>query len=328
MNKSLQYLIGGASAIIIIAGLKIGADLINPILMALLLAICVTPLPEWLSRKGLSKNLSLAISFVIIFAGGTLTVFLLANSVAGLSNKFPVYVQKLTEYGNNLIAFAQSKNLNVSELTKKINVTPEKSVELAESIAASVTNIISTSVVIILLILFFVMEVAEYEVDTRKGKRDKVSMHDWLISMIGDLRKYITINALEGAILGGMNFIFMLIMGVDFAFLWAFLSFFMNFIPNIGFILSIAGPGLVALITLGPNQALIVIAGFWLINFIVENILGPMFMKQGLSISLLNSFLSMMIWGWILGLSGAFLGVPLTMVLMKIQSNFKAKKEI
>lgn len=328
MKKSIQYLIGGASAIILIAGMKAGADLINPILVSLLLAICITPLPEWMTRKGLSKGLSLAITFIVILAGGLLTLVLLANSVAGLSDSLPVYEQKLTEYYNDLVQFAQSKHLDVSELSKGANITPEKTVSLAENIAGSVTNMISSSFVILLLILFFVVEMVGYEADTRKGKRDKLSMHEWLISLIGDLRKYITINAWEGLILGTMNFIFMLIMGVDFAFLWAFFSFFMNFIPNIGFFLSIAGPALVALITLGPGQALIVIVGFAIINFIVENILGPMFMKQGLSISLLNSFLSMMIWGWILGMPGAILGIPLTMVLMKIHSDAKDKKDI
>jgi AI-2 transport protein TqsA len=62
MNKSIQYLIGGAAVIIIIAGMKIGADLINPILVSFLMAICITPLPEWMARKGMKTNLALAIT--------------------------------------------------------------------------------------------------------------------------------------------------------------------------------------------------------------------------------------------------------------------------
>jgi predicted PurR-regulated permease PerM len=152
-----------------------------------------------------------------------------------------------------------------------------------------------------------------------------MSMHDWLVSLLGDVRKYITICALEGVILGGLNYILLLILGVDFAFLWAFFSFLMNFVPNIGFVLSFIPPALIALITLGPMQALIVIVGFWLINFIVENILGPIFMKKSINVSLLNSFLSLLIWGWILGLPGAILGIPLTLVLMKIHNDAKGK---
>jgi predicted PurR-regulated permease PerM len=135
------------------------------------------------------------------------------------------------------------------------------------------------------------------------------------------LRKYVTITALKGVITGGMNYIFLLILGVDFAFLWAFFSFFMNFIPNLGFIFSFVPPALIALITLGPWQAVVVLLGFWLINFIVENVIGPIFLKESLNISLLNTFLSLIIWGWILGMPGAVLGVPLTMVVMKIYND-------
>jgi AI-2 transport protein TqsA len=328
MNKSIQYLIAGASAIILVAGLKSGAELANPILVSMLLAICIAPLPEWLTRKGLATNLSLAITFLLILALGLLTAILLTNSIAGLSESFPVYVQKLTAYYNNLEKFAKAHHLNISELINKANVAPEKIIGFAQSITGSITSLISSSLVILLLTVFFVIELVGYEYDTMKGKRNKLSMHDWMANLSGDLRKYITINALEGLILGTMNFIFMLVMGVDFAFLWAFLSFFMNFIPNIGFILSVVPPALVALIILGPTRTLIVIIGFWLINFFVENVLGPLFMKQSLNVSILNSFLSMMIWSWILGMPGAILGVPLTMVVMKIHSEVRGKNNI
>lgn len=152
-------------------------------------------------------------------------------------------------------------------------------------------------------------------------------MHDWFVSLGADLRKYITITAFQGVITAAMNFIFLLILGVDFAFLWAVLSFFANFIPNLGFILSCIPPALIALITLGPLQALLVIVIFTLINFIVENVIGPIFMKESLNISLLNSFLSLLIWGWVLGLSGAILGIPLTMVVMKIYKDVKSKND-
>lgn len=328
MKKSTQYIIGGASAIIILAGLKLGADLINPILMALLLAICIAPLPEWLNRKGLNQSISFAISFILILAGGILTVMLVANSLSGLSESLPVYQQKLTEVYNNLVAFAQSRNVDISKLISSVNISPERIIGIGENLLGGVSGILSSSIIIIMLIVFFVLEMVGYTEDTRKGRREKISMHDWWISLGGDLRKYISISALEGVILAGMNFIFLLIVGVDFAFLWAFFSFFMNFIPNIGFVLSVIPPALIALITLGPLQALLVLVGFFVINFIVENVIGPMFMKQSLNISLLNSFLSLLVWSWILGAPGAILGIPLTIVIMKIQSELKLKPEV
>jgi len=70
MKKTIQYLIADASLVIIIAGLKSGAGLVNQILMSLLMAICIAPLPECLTRKGLSEGLSLAITLLIVLTSG------------------------------------------------------------------------------------------------------------------------------------------------------------------------------------------------------------------------------------------------------------------
>jgi len=323
MKKITQYLIAGAAIVIIIAGLRAGAGLINQILMSFLLAICISPLPEWLSRKGLSKSLSIAISLIIILVGGFLTIVLLANSISGLVESFPAYQQKLTELFNKFSEFAASNNLNISELIQKVHITPEKVIEFGGKLAGSLTSIISSSFIIAMLVVFIVIELVGYTVDTRKGRRDQISLDEWLRAMSGDLRKYITITALKGVITAALNFVFLLIFGIDFAFLWAFFSFLMNFVPNLGFLFSLIPPALIALITLGPWQALVVIIAFWLINFVVENVIGPIFMKKSLNVSLLSSFLSLLVWGWILGMPGAILGIPLTMVAMKIYTDSK-----
>jgi len=323
MKKITQYLIAGAAIVIIIAGLRAGAGLINQILMSFLLAICISPLPEWLSRKGLSKSLSIAISLIIILVGGFLTIVLLANSISGLVESFPAYQQKLTEIFNKFSEFAASNNLNISELIQKVHITPEKVIEFGGKLAGSLTSIISSSFIIAMLVVFIVIELVGYTVDTRKGRRDQISLDEWLRAMSGDLRKYITITALKGVITAALNFVFLLIFGIDFAFLWAFFSFLMNFVPNLGFLFSLIPPALIALITLGPWQALVVIIAFWLINFVVENVIGPIFMKKSLNVSLLSSFLSLLVWGWILGMPGAILGIPLTMVAMKIYTDSK-----
>jgi AI-2 transport protein TqsA len=323
MKKSIQYLVAVAAIVIIIAGLKLGAGLINQILLAFLLSICIIPLPEWLSRKGLPKSLSIAVSMIVILVGGFLISVLLANSVADLVESFPAYQEKLNKIYQDFSEFAASNNLNISELIKKANVNPEKIIDLAGKVVGSLTSVISSSFIILLLIVFMVIELIGYSVDTRKGKREHVIQMEWLRSMSGDMRKYVTITALKGVITAVMNYIFLLILGVDFAFLWAFFSFLMNFIPNLGFVFSFIPPALIALITLGPWQALLVLLIFWVINFIVENVIGPIFMKESLNISLLSTFLSLLVWGWILGMPGTVLGVPLTMAVMKIYQDFK-----
>lgn len=303
---------------IIIAGLKAGAGILNPILLAFLLTMCVTPLPEWLIRKGAPKGLAIALSLVMVLLGGFLISALLATSISNLVASIPEYQEKLSVYYKDLEEFAQSHNLNISDLFQKANISPERIIGITQKIVSALTGFLSFSFVIAMLIAFMLIELLSYSADIRKGKRREARHLEWLTGMGGDLRKYVSITAFTGGITALFNFFLLLILGVDFPFLWAFLSFLMNFIPNVGLIVSFILPALIALVTLGWWQAIAVAIGFWLINMIVENVIRPLFMKERLNISLLTTFASLLVWGWILGLPGAVLGVPLTMVVTKL----------
>jgi predicted PurR-regulated permease PerM len=73
-----------------------------------------------------------------------------------------------------------------------------------------------------------------------------------------------------------------------------------------------------ALLEFGITRAVIVVVGFILINAVVENVLKPRFIGQELELSLLEIFLSLVFWGWVLGAIGAILAVPLTIVLKEM----------
>jgi predicted PurR-regulated permease PerM len=106
--------------------------------------------------------------------------------------------------------------------------------------------------------------------------------------------------------------------GVDHALLWAVLSFLLSFVPNIGFVLSMLPPMLLALLSGGWVSALIVFAGYQLINTLLDNIIGPRYIGRQLRISALLSFLSVIFWAWVLGPTGAILAVPLTVLIQQL----------
>jgi predicted PurR-regulated permease PerM len=326
MKPIIQYLVGAAAVVIIIAGLKSGAGIINQVLLAFLFAMCITPLPEWLIKKGLSKSLSILISIFVVLVIGFMVTAMLASSMSDLANSIPEYQEKLKGIYDQLQEFAAGQNLNFTDLIQKINISPEKVIDLTSKVLSGLTSVISSSFIIAMLVAFMIIELVGYYSDTQKGKREEVIHMKWLRDLSHDLRKYVNITALTGVITAVGNYILLLILGVDFAFLWAFLSFLMNFIPNIGFIISFLPPALIALLMLGPWKALIVFIGFWFINAVVENVVRPIFMKESLNISLLTTFLSLLIWGWILGMPGAVLGVPLTMVVMKLMKDLAMEK--
>ena len=73
-----------------------------------------------------------------------------------------------------------------------------------------------------------------------------------------------------------------------------------------------------ALIQFGVTEMLIVIVLYILINFIVDNVIKPLFIEEGVNISVTVTFLSLIVWGWVLGPIGAILAVPMAIILEAI----------
>jgi predicted PurR-regulated permease PerM len=115
------------------------------------------------------------------------------------------------------------------------------------------------------------------------------------------------------AVTGLVAAVFLWSLGVDFPILWGLLAVLLCYVPTIGSIIAAIPPVLLALIQLGPGAAGGVAIGFFAINLVMGNAIEPRFMGKGLGLSTLVVFLSLVLWGWILGPVGMLLSVPLTM---------------
>ncbi|MDH4322180.1 MAG: AI-2E family transporter [Desulfobulbaceae bacterium] len=101
--------------------------------------------------------------------------------------------------------------------------------------------------------------------------------------------------------------------GVPFAFLWAVLTFLLNFIPNIGSVIATLPPVAAALFQSGSvTSACLVALALVTVQVVVGNILEPRLMGKGLDLSPLVVLLSLLFWGWMWGVVGMLIAVPLT----------------
>ena len=120
---------------------------------------------------------------------------------------------------------------------------------------------------------------------------------------------------LIGIITGLVAWAMLAALDVRFAFVWGLLAFALNYIPNIGSVLAAIPPIAQVLVFNGFYEALLVLAGYLLINLVFGNILEPRIMGRGLGLSTLVVFLSLIFWGWLLGPVGMLLSVPLTIIV-------------
>ncbi len=177
---------------------------------------------------------------------------------------------------------------------------------------------LSQSLFVVIIMVFELIELAALQFHNFRGRTASTGFQKRVNQTVEDVGKYISITGWNGLINAVANFLWLLVLGVDFALTWAVISFFFNFIPNIGIVMAIIPPAALALLEYGWVRALLVVAGYVILNLIAENIIKPRTMKARLDISPLLTILSVIFWTWVLGPPGTVLAVPLTITLQKL----------
>lgn len=291
------------------------SDILAPILLAFVLAICTTPFIDWFMKKGapgwLALLLTLAIDIVLVVA----LVWLVGSSVQQFSETLPEYQPRFEEIEQNLGGAIDRFGIDTETLKSDESLAPSGLIGMVVDFVAGIVSGLSNWGLIILTGVFFLIEAMSMPRKLASLTRtdDPDLMH--ILALNHSLRKYMIVNAGVGAMAAVLNTALLMVMGVEFAVLWGILSFFFSFVPNVGFLISFIPPALMALIQFGPREALIVVVAYIVINFLVDNVIKPKFIQEEVNISATVTFLSLIVWGWVLGPIGAILAVPMTIIL-------------
>jgi len=306
-----------AYIVIIAAGMKLAAPVINIILISLLLTMTILPLQNWLMKKGLPKSLSVLLTIVILILITTLITSLLSVAITGIVKKSPEYQQNLASFKLQIQELLSLVNVDVTAIFEQNSYNPERILLLVRRFIAGIISTFSNFTFVFLLVIFILIDTAGFFLKLEKSKKNFGPSLKKIADLADEIRKYVSITAYTGVLTAVGNLILMIILGVDFPVLWAFLSFLFTFIPNIGFMLSMIPPAFLALGESGITAAIIIVIGFIVINTIVDNIIKPKFLGEELNLSLTVIFISLIIWTWILGPVGAILAIPLTISVIR-----------
>ncbi|HPP81444.1 MAG TPA: AI-2E family transporter, partial [Deltaproteobacteria bacterium] len=140
--------------------------------------------------------------------------------------------------------------------------------------------------------------------------------------------RYVAIKTLISIATGLSIMLWLTAIGVDYAVLWGLIAFLMHYIPNIGSLVAAIPAILFSVVDAGTTTAILAAAGYAIVNLVFGNIVEPIFMGRGLSLSTLVVFLSLIFWGWVLGPIGMLLSAPLTMVFKIAFDSFPSTKWI
>lgn len=141
------------------------------------------------------------------------------------------------------------------------------------------------------------------------------------------LRRYLLAKAITGTVSGVATGLWLWIMGVPLAFVWGGLTFLLNFIPNIGALLSTIPPIILALVELGFGEAALVAAGLVVIETVAGNLLEPLLQADFLELSPFVVLASLLFWAWVWGAVGAVLSPMLTAAALTAVKQLRVRSE-
>ena len=190
------------------------------------------------------------------------------------------------------------------------------------TLTATVRSVNATEPLGILTDLFFLLTVLIFMTfDTDSTRRGLASLGRRFPDPVAALanfargtRSYMVVSAGFGLIVAVIDGVALQIMGVPGAFVWAVLAFVTNFIPNIGFVLGVIPPALIALLDIGPGLMIAVIVVYSVINFLIQSVIQPRVVGDTVGLSPILTFLSLVFWTWVIGPMGALLAVPLSLL--------------
>jgi hypothetical protein len=133
-----------------------------------------------------------------------------------------------------------------------------------------------------------------------------------------EVRRYLVVRTELGLFAAVLSALLLFVLGVPLPLLWAVLVFVASFIPNIGALIAVIPPTVLAYLDGGIGVAAAVIIGYALINLVQDQFLQPVVMGSELNLSPLAVFIAVVVWVWILGPAGALLAVPLTVALVML----------
>ena len=319
MPRSIMLLVGVLGVVALGAGIKAAAGIVAPAMLALVLTIAVVPISRWARTRGwpgwLATLAALAAAYFILLVMVVGVVVCLVK----FADLLPTYATE----ANNLVKQLQD---GLSRLGLSTGATsdalskldPAKLAGVLTDLVSGILGILGFLFFLVTLMFFFVVAVPGFAPRVTALQRTKPELTAALRKFLGGSQTYLLMTALFGAIVGVLDMGALWLLGVPLPLVWGFFSFLTNFIPNIGFIIGVIPPAFLALLDDGWDGLLWVVLVYSVLNVTIQTFIQPRIVGNSVGLSAEVTFMSLVVWAFLLGALGALLAVPMTLLLRAI----------
>src|SRR6185436_13296725 len=228
--------------------------------------------------------------------------------IAQLAALMPQYADQFQAQLDGFKSWLSSMGVTQADVQKAVSGIDKSSIlSAAGALLDSIKGIFSSVFFLIVLVIFMGVDGSVFNdrmVSRRPGREPVLTA---LGTFALGTRKYFAVATIFGGILAILA-----------AGLWALLAFVTNYVPNVGFLIGLVPPALLGLLVGGPTLMITVIVVYCVLNFIIQSVLQPKFVGDAVGLTTTVSFLSLIVWAYLLGPIGAILAIPASLLVKAI----------
>ena len=326
-----------------------------PIMLSVLFSYAFSPLVNWMESRRVPRWLSSAVLLLTILGAMGSGAYLLRLEAAQLIEALPAAAQKLGQ----ALKSGSGKSDSALETVQKAAAQIEQATR--DSAAVTGPNRGATRVVIeapsfniksylwtgtvgllaligqiavVVFLTYFLM----LSGDTFRRKliklagpslsKKKVTLQA-LHEIAGQIQRYLQVQLLTSLLVGVLTGLSLMFLGLENAGAWGVVAGVLNLVPYIGSLITAAASALVGFLQFGSvNMALVVGGASLLIHTLVGNLLTPWLTSRASRLSPVAVFMGLLAWGWLWGVWGLLLGIPILMIVKSVCDRVEDLKPI
>ena len=308
-----------ASMVIVAAGLREVSSIVAPSFLVLTLVITVQPLRTILVRHRIPSWLASIVGLLSVYALLVIVLGSVVWTLTRLVETLPAYAEEFTNLFNSGLDQLSRFGVETTDLRNLIaGFNLSSFAGLASQVLSTITSGLSLLALLVAMVVFITFDAAGFNERIALLGEHRPKIANALTDFAYNVRKYWVVTTIFGLIVATIDVVALWIIGVPLAVTWGVLAFVTNYIPNIGFLLGLIPPTLIALLDEGWGAALAVVISYSAVNFVIQTLIQPRFTGDAVGITSTVAFLSLIIWALILGPLGALLAVPATLLVKSL----------
>jgi len=325
VDKIETVLLGIITLLLLGAVMKVAGTVMIPMVIAGILAVTLSPLINFFHKKlHIPRNLAVVIVIAVVFGVIFLIVLFIQKSIGAFIYEYPKYSARFISLNNSLVEYIEAK-IGVSyDFFGEIKWSNTLLTYLGK-FSSSLVSFASSGLLIMVFLIFMLLEnpFAPKKLILAFKRGNGIKISKILNRITAQVVKYLNLKFFISIGTGLLVWISLSIIGLDFASMWGVFAFLLNFIPSIGSLILMAVTILMGFIQFYPvpGRIIAVIISMVGIQTIIGNFIDPRLQASRLDISPIVILFSLVFWGWIWGVVGMFLAVPLTVIVQIICQN-------